>query len=60
LDDVTYYLGHETVLHRPDGQGMPRWREAMFSFMLRNSARAASFLHLPDGGVVEIGRQIEI
>jgi len=60
LNDVTYYLGHETVLHRPDGQGMPRWREAIFSFMLRNSAQAASFFNLPQEGVVEIGRQIEI
>jgi KUP system potassium uptake protein len=60
LDDVTYYVGHETVLHRADGEGMPRWREAIFAFMLRNSAQAAAFFKLPREGVVEIGHQVEI
>jgi KUP system potassium uptake protein len=43
LNDITYYLGRETVLHRQDGKGMPRWREAIFAFLLRNSAQAAGF-----------------
>ena len=60
LDDVTYYLGIETVRHRTDGHGMPRWREALFAFMLRNSAHAVDFLALPKEGVVQMGRQIEI
>jgi KUP system potassium uptake protein len=60
LDDVTYYLGHETVLHRADGQGLPLWRESLFAFMMRNSSQAAGFFSLPREGVVEIGRQIEI
>jgi KUP system potassium uptake protein len=60
LDDVTYYLGHETVLHRTDGRGLPLWREVIFAFMLRNAAHPAEFFRLPREGVVEIGRQIEI
>jgi KUP system potassium uptake protein len=60
LEDVTYYLGHETVLHRQDGQGMPLWREIIFAFMLRNSAQTAGYFRLPREGVVEIGRQVEI
>ena len=28
LDDVTFYVGHETVIPREDGKGMPRWQEA--------------------------------
>jgi KUP system potassium uptake protein len=60
LNDITYYLGRETVLHRQDGKGMPRWREAIFAFLLRNSAQAAGFFNLPKDGVVEIGRQIEV
>lgn len=60
LDDVTYYLGHETVLHRTDGQGMPLWRESIFAFMLRNSAHVGAFFRLPREGVVEVGRQVEI
>jgi KUP system potassium uptake protein len=60
LNDVTYYVGHETVLHRLDGHGMPLWLERIFAFMLRNSAQTASFFNLPKDGVVEIGRQVEI
>ena len=60
IDDVTYYVGHETVLHRLDGHGIPTWMETIFSFMMRNSATVASFFHLPRQGVVEIGRQVEI
>ena len=60
IDDVTYYVGHETVLHRLDGHGIPTWMEEVFSFMLRNSTTVASFFHLPRQGVVEIGRQVEI
>jgi KUP system potassium uptake protein len=59
-DDITYYVGHVTVLPRTDGPGMPRWREAIYAFLLRNSAQAASFFRLPGQEVVEIGRQVEI
>ena len=60
LDDMVYYLGHETVLHRTDGHGLPLWVESIFAFMLRNAAHSPSFFHLPREGVVEIGRQVEI
>jgi KUP system potassium uptake protein len=60
LDDVTYYVGHETVMRRLDGRGLPTWMAAMFGFMLRNSATVAGFFRLPREGVVEIGRQVEI
>ena len=60
LDDVTYYLGIETVRHRTDGAGLPLWREVIFAFMLRNSAHASDFLRLPRDGVVQLGRQIEV
>ena len=26
LDDVTYYVGHESILHRQDGAALPHWR----------------------------------
>ena len=60
LNDVTYYVGHETVMHRLDGHGLPIWLEAIFAFMLRNSAHTIGFFNLPNEDVVEIGRQIEI
>jgi KUP system potassium uptake protein len=33
LADVTYFVGHETVVRRDDHKGLPAWVEAMFAFM---------------------------
>ena len=60
LGDVTYYLGHETIVSRKDGKGLPLWEEAAFAMMLRNAARLSDFLKVPSEQIVEIGRQIEI
>ena len=60
LDDVTYYVGHETIVPREDGQGVPRWQEMIFAAMGRNAARISDYLKLPCDAVVEIGREIEI
>jgi KUP system potassium uptake protein len=59
-DDVTYYVGHETVLHRIDGSGLPAWQEAVFAAMERNSSHVSDYFNLPRDRVVEIGRQVEI
>jgi KUP system potassium uptake protein len=60
LADVTYYVGHETVVRREDGEGLPLWQEAVFAVMERNAAHATDYFHLPTEQVVEIGRQIAI
>ena len=39
LDDVTYYVGHETVVPRENGKGMARWQEVLFAAMGRNAER---------------------
>jgi KUP system potassium uptake protein len=60
LGDVTYYVGHETVVGRDDGNGLPAWQEAMFAVMERNAVHVSDFFSLPSDQVVEIGRQISI
>jgi KUP system potassium uptake protein len=60
LDDVTYYVGHETVVHRARGPAMPLWQEHIYAFMIRNAANVPGFFFLPRKGVVEIGRLVEI
>ena len=60
LDDVTYYVGHETIVHREDHKGLPRWLEKLFAFMQRNSVHVSDFFRLPPDSVVEIGRQVSI
>jgi KUP system potassium uptake protein len=58
--DVTYYVGHETIVHREDGKALPRWIEAMYAAMQRNSVHVSDFFRLPAECVVEIGREIAI
>jgi KUP system potassium uptake protein len=60
LDDVTFYVGAETIVPAEDGKGLPRWQEALFAFMGRNAARISDYLQLPYEHVVEIGREIEV
>jgi KUP system potassium uptake protein len=60
LDDVTYYVGHETVVGREDGKGLPAWQEQFFAVMERNAIHVSDFFSLPNDQVVEIGRQISI
>jgi KUP system potassium uptake protein len=60
LDDVTYYVGHETVVSREDGRGLPAWQERCFALMERNAIHVSDFFSLPTDQVVEIGRQISI
>ncbi len=60
LSDVTYYVGHETVVGREDGMGLPAWQERFFAVMERNAVHVSDFFSLPNDHVVEIGRQISI
>ncbi len=60
LNDVTYYVGRETVVSREDGSGLPGWLEGLFAAMDRNAATVTDFFLLPADRVVEIGRQIAI
>ncbi len=60
LDDVTYYVGHETVVSREDGMGLPAWQERLFAVMERNAEHVSDFFSLPNDQVVEIGRQVAI
>jgi KUP system potassium uptake protein len=59
-DDVTFYIGHETIIPRDDRRGIPRWQEAIFAAMARNSVRITDVLKLPHDQVVEIGREVAI
>ncbi|WP_213741656.1 potassium transporter Kup [Bradyrhizobium sp. dw_411] len=60
VGDVTYYVGHETVVSREDGLGLPGWQERFFAVMERNAVHVSDFFSLPNDQVVEIGRQVAI
>lgn len=60
LNEISYYLGSETIVPAPGIPGMWIWREALYSFMLRNAQRSAAYFGIPAAQVVEIGLEIEI
>jgi KUP system potassium uptake protein len=59
LDDVTYFLGRETLLALSDGD-MGRREEELFAFLSRNSQNATRYFGIPPERVVEIGMQIDL
>ena len=58
--NATYFIGHETIVPREDGKGLPRIVRSTFWFLLRNSNDASDYFRLPRDMVVEIGRQFAI
>jgi KUP system potassium uptake protein len=60
FEATTYYIGHETIVSRQDGQGHPEWETGIFAAMQRNALHVSDFLRLPGDNVVEIGRQVAI
>ena len=60
LDDVTYYVGRETIVRQEDGKGLPGWQTSLFAAMERNAVHVTAFFKLPIDDVVEIGREIAI
>ncbi|QYO67046.1 potassium transporter Kup [Leptolyngbya sp. 7M] len=57
---ATYFLGRETVISTSKYSTMSRWRERLFSLLLKNARSATSFFSIPPNRVVELGEQIEI
>ncbi len=60
LGDVTYYVGHTTIMPREDGKGLTRWQEALYAARERNSSHVGDVLSLPKEQTVELGRQVPI
>jgi KUP system potassium uptake protein len=60
LSDVSYYIGHETIVPSEDKNKLPRWVEALFAVMQRNSGHVSDYFKLPRDAVVEIGREVAI
>lgn len=60
LNELSYYIGRETIIPREEIEGMAVWREHLFAFMQRNAERSAAHFHIPATQVVEVGVEIEI
>ncbi|MCJ2096111.1 KUP/HAK/KT family potassium transporter [Methylobacterium sp. J-072] len=60
IEDMTVFVGHETIIPKNDKRGMAPWRENLFAFMQRNAERTGAFFGVPTRQVVEVGTEIEI
>ncbi len=60
LAEMSYYIGHETVIADPRVPGMAPWRESLFVSMQRNTAHTGSSFGLPTDQLVEIGTEVRI
>lgn len=56
---TSYVLGGE-ILQSTDRPGMPRWREELFIFLMRNALSATAFFQLPADNTLEIARQVDL
>ena len=60
LDDLTIFIGHETIIPKSDQRGMATWRETIFAFLLRNAEATGAQFCIPTRQLVEVGTEIEI
>jgi len=58
-EKLTYFVGSERIVPREQG-GLPRWMEAIFSFLLRNATHMPDYLNVPREQLIDLGRQISI
>ena len=60
LGEMSYYIGHETVVVDRAVPGMAPWRESLFVSMQRNTAHTGSSFCLPSDQLIEIGTEARI
>ena len=58
--EISYFLGRETIIPSRREKGMALWRDRLFTTMSNNARSAASFFKLPPNQVVELGTQVEL
>jgi len=57
--DTTFFLSRESLVPAAD-QGMPLWRDKLFTFMHRNAEPATAYFQIPGNRLIELGTQVNI
>ncbi len=60
LENVHYFIGHESVVRRPDGPRMSRVPFGVFAFLTKIASRAPDFFKIPQDCLSEVGFRVEI
>jgi KUP system potassium uptake protein len=59
VNECSFFLSRQSLVALR-GHGMPRWRQQLFGWMLRNAQPASDFFRIPPNRAIEIGTQIVI
>jgi KUP system potassium uptake protein len=59
MDTATFFLGRETLVPG-EHPSLPRWRIAIYMWLVSNALSPARFYNLPPGRVIELGTQVTI
>ena len=59
-NEVTYYVGRQTLIPGQKKNGLAMWRKRMFTFLARNAAQPIAFYDLPLEQVFELGIRVEL
>ncbi len=59
-DEVTYYVGRQSIIPSGRRPGMAVWREMLYTLLNRNAELSADYFCIPAAQTVEIGVPIEI
>lgn len=59
LAEVTYYVGHQTLLPGHPHNGLAMWQKKLFALLARNAILPVTFYNLPNEQVFELGVQLE-
>jgi KUP system potassium uptake protein len=60
LENVHYFIGHETVIRRTQGSRMGPVSFAIFAFLTKIASRAPDFFRIPQDRLSEVGFRLEI
>jgi KUP system potassium uptake protein len=59
-EEITYFVGRQTVIPTKARPGMALWREVLFATLNRNAELSADYFCIPAAQTIEVGIPIEI
>jgi len=59
-EEITYFVGRQTVIPTKERPGMALWREVLFATLNRNAELSADYFCIPAAQTIEVGIPIEI
>lgn len=58
MDDITYYIGIQSLVPTRKEGGMVGWRDHLFAYMARNAMNPTDHYHVPSDQTVILGQRL--